>query len=52
VNVEAQSSAFDMFRKLKNDNPNTPIHIVLGNHDMNLRHSRRISSLVSRKVEK
>jgi len=45
VNVEAQSAAFHMFRQMRVDNPSTPIHIVLGNHDMNLRHSRRISSL-------
>jgi predicted phosphodiesterase/recombinational DNA repair ATPase RecF len=45
VNVEAQSAAFDMFRRLAQENPSAPIHIVLGNHDMNLKHSRRISSL-------
>lgn len=45
VNVEAQSAAFDMFNKMTYENPSCPVHIVLGNHDMNLRHSRRISSL-------
>lgn len=52
VNVEAQSAAFDMFNQMKRDNPSSPIHIVLGNHDMNLRHSRRISSLDGLRVSR
>jgi len=46
VSIEAQSAALKMFDEMKNRLPNIPIHIVLGNHDMNLRHSRAISSLV------
>jgi hypothetical protein len=46
VSVEAQSAAIDMFLEMQNRMPSCPIHVVLGNHDMNLRYSRAISSLV------
>ena len=44
VSVRSQSAAFDFFKKLQQSCP-VPIHVILGNHDMNLRHSRKISSL-------
>eukprot|EP01128_Nolandella_sp_AFSM9_P012908 TRINITY_DN9750_c0_g1_i1.p1 TRINITY_DN9750_c0_g1~~TRINITY_DN9750_c0_g1_i1.p1 ORF type:complete len:332 (+),score=59.67 TRINITY_DN9750_c0_g1_i1:95-1090(+) len=45
VSVRAQSAALDMFRKMRLSLPHIPIHVILGNHDMNLKHSRKISSL-------
>lgn len=44
VNVQAQSAAFEFFKTM-HEKLNIPIHVVLGNHDMNLRSSRKISSL-------
>eukprot|EP01125_Pyxidicula_operculata_P020453 TRINITY_DN7559_c0_g1_i1.p1 TRINITY_DN7559_c0_g1~~TRINITY_DN7559_c0_g1_i1.p1 ORF type:complete len:1128 (+),score=226.98 TRINITY_DN7559_c0_g1_i1:11-3394(+) len=45
VSVQAQSAAFEFFSELERNLPHAKIHILLGNHDMNLRHSRKISSL-------
>ncbi|KAF8456093.1 hypothetical protein BDZ91DRAFT_745687 [Kalaharituber pfeilii] len=42
VHVQALSSAIRFFDELASI---APVHIVLGNHDMNLKHSARVSSL-------
>ena len=42
VSVAALSAACAFFNKLAE---RWPVHIVLGNHDMNLKHDRRVSSL-------
>jgi DNA repair exonuclease SbcCD ATPase subunit/predicted phosphodiesterase len=44
VNVEAQSEAISFFKKLT-ETLNVEVHVVLGNHDMNLKHARKVSSL-------
>jgi ABC-type thiamine transport system ATPase subunit/predicted phosphodiesterase len=43
VSVQSLSSAIRFFEELAT--LNVPIHILLGNHDMNLKHDSRISSL-------
>eukprot|EP01114_Cavostelium_apophysatum_P016743 TRINITY_DN4822_c0_g1_i1.p1 TRINITY_DN4822_c0_g1~~TRINITY_DN4822_c0_g1_i1.p1 ORF type:complete len:1079 (+),score=321.61 TRINITY_DN4822_c0_g1_i1:140-3376(+) len=47
VSVNAQSTAFRFFNELSRRLANVPIHILLGNHDMNLKHSHDVSSLDS-----
>ncbi|KAF8424829.1 P-loop containing nucleoside triphosphate hydrolase protein [Tirmania nivea] len=42
VNVQALSATARFFDELRRI---APVHIVLGNHDMNLKHSSRVSSL-------
>lgn len=42
--MRALSSAITFFEKLKRET-NVPVHIILGNHDMNLKHSTKVSSL-------
>ncbi|KAF8433997.1 P-loop containing nucleoside triphosphate hydrolase protein [Terfezia claveryi] len=42
VNVQALSATAKFFDELRRI---APVHIVLGNHDMNLKHSSRVSSL-------
>jgi DNA repair exonuclease SbcCD ATPase subunit/DNA repair exonuclease SbcCD nuclease subunit len=42
VDVAAQSAAVDFFRLLAE---RFPVELILGNHDMNLKHARRVSSL-------
>jgi len=43
VSVQAQSAALNFFAQLRERMPReTPIHIVLGNHDMALKHSRKV----------
>lgn len=44
VSVQALASAFEFFERLGNAIPGH-VHIILGNHDMNLKHSGRVSSL-------
>jgi hypothetical protein len=44
VSVKAQSSAFKFFNTLSRT-LNVPVHCLLGNHDMNLKHSHSVSSL-------
>lgn len=43
VSVQSQSAAIHFFEKLST--LDVPIHILLGNHDMNLKHDSKISSL-------
>lgn len=43
VSVQSQSAAIQFFEKLSQ--LDVPIHILLGNHDLNLKHDSRISSL-------
>lgn len=42
VLVEAQSAAIDLFRQLAE---HWKVEVLLGNHDMNLKHDRKVSSL-------
>jgi hypothetical protein len=42
VSVRAQSASFSFFNEM-NRTLSVPIHIILGNHDMNLKHSHDIS---------
>lgn len=44
VSVRSLSSALNFFDRLRAETK-VPIHIILGNHDMNLKHSGKISSL-------
>lgn len=45
VSVRALSAALSFFDGLAHTLPGVPIHILLGNHDINLKHSRKFSSL-------
>lgn len=44
VSVKAQSSAFEFFDKLASKIPKN-VHIICGNHDLNLKYDTKISSL-------
>lgn len=45
VSVRALSAALSFFDAFSERLSGTPIHILLGNHDINLKHSRKFSSL-------
>lgn len=51
VSVRALSAALSFFDSLSKTLPDTPIHILLGNHDINLKHSRKFSSLDALSME-
>lgn len=42
VSVEAQSACIEFFKALAEE---WPVEVLLGNHDMNLKHDRKVSSL-------
>ena len=51
VSVRALSAALSFFDDLSRTLPDKPIHILLGNHDINLKHSRKFSSLDALSME-